>query len=86
MSFDLPPPRFDHAFTGQLIEHRLSWDRLAIVCGHDRIACAFPFAPDLCVIILPNIGPGGLSPASYAIYRRHELGHCNGWSAKHEKE
>lgn len=79
MMFDLPPPEFDHGFAGQIIEYRMTAGELDIACGRGTMACAVKYSPNLCLIATPIVGPGGVSHASYVIFRRHEIGHCNGW-------
>lgn len=81
MLWDIPPAVYDHAPTVAIIEWRMTAGQIAVMCrGEDVAACAYvDFAPGVCVINLPIVGPGGVSPRTYAILRRHEISHCNGW-------
>ncbi len=85
MMFDLPPPQFDHDFDGRVVEQRLSAQQVEEACGRGYVACAIILAPDYCLIATPIVGAGGVSQASYEIFRRHEIGHCNGWGRDHAR-
>jgi hypothetical protein len=41
--------------------------------------------PDRCLIVLPKVERGGVTKQQQDRLRRHEEGHCNGWSARHEE-
>ncbi len=87
---DLPPPRFDHPYPGVVVETVLTLAEIREFChgGPDVMACV-PFAPnfpgDKCFVYLPKVGPGGVSQRTQDLLRRHERGHCNKWTAAHEK-
>lgn len=84
----LPPAIFDHAYAGPVIERRVSAAEVERMCRvTDAEACTLfrpNFAGDTCFIITPVVGIGGVSQSAYELLRRHEIGHCNGWSDKHE--
>lgn len=85
----LPPVEFDKPYTGPLVELRVdSAEDLKIKCNNPfsppaiPLACAFPMTQS-CVIILVSddaIRAAGYEPDHV---RRHEIGHCNGWSKTH---
>lgn len=82
---DLPPARFDHPYNGPVIEQVIpdadaqcrkvgaKSEDGAIILG-----CSFKVS-DTCMIILR------LNHPLLNQLRRHEIGHCNGWSDKHEQ-
>lgn len=79
----LPPPQFDHAYAGPVIEQIMPASEVAKYCSNERAdACTlfYPnFAGDKCYIVLPQLGRGGVTPETQTLLRRHEIGHCNGW-------
>ncbi len=80
----LPPARFNHEPKNVLVyEYLLS--QVEIQCQLPSVvSCAWSFG-DLCIIILPIVGPGGVNLRNRMLLRQHEYGHCNGWSKDHEK-
>jgi hypothetical protein len=79
----LPPERFDHPCNIKPVEFLLSEVR-DICDGADKMACTFMNAPGGPLMVLPVIGPGGVAPRTRMLLLRHECGHVNGWTAKHE--
>ena len=82
---ELPPALYDHPYPGKLYveEKRLSEvHELCHALGVPAIAPIYGCALRLshgCHIIIPIVGVGGVAPRTYAIIRRHETAHCNGW-------
>lgn len=86
-----PPAQFDKPYAGQLVVHRVPVQDVGRQCGalFKRFGYKVSF-PDhgcssgdkdgRCEIVLP-LGPVQL--ATPAAILRHEIGHCNGWSARH---
>jgi len=83
----LPPAEFDHPYTGQVIVTKWStFGLLRTVCKDQptAIACTLRTynsatgAPLTCLVM---IGPGYHDNERVL---KHEMGHCNGWSEKHE--
>jgi hypothetical protein len=85
----LPPPQYDHAYPGIVIEKLLTLEEVRRLCDSIGVgafdACAgFITLNDgsrACLIILPTDGFDTI-----AAYRRHEISHCNGWPANHPAE
>jgi hypothetical protein len=84
----LPPAEFDKPYEGKLIVTELpNKEEVRIDCGlpEPKLACAFPrpHKSECEIIVAPeeHILRDGYLPA---IVMRHEIGHCNGWSEKHE--
>jgi hypothetical protein len=80
---DLPPPRFDHAYNGPAIEWVLpdvdaKCRKAGITDDGIILGCSFKIG-DACVVLLRERHP------LLAQLRRHEIGHCNGWTREHEK-
>jgi hypothetical protein len=83
----LPPAEYDHEYTGKLtVLKEDDYTFIRYVCRNtaNAIACSYRTydlisgAPISCLIML---GPGTWTDERVM---RHELGHCNGWSNKHE--
>jgi hypothetical protein len=74
-----PPPQYDHAFHGQVIERRLSQAELFQLCHGPVTACA-SVSRGICHIALLN---DEKDPRLTALMRRHEIAHCNGWPSYH---
>ena len=83
----LPPVEFDHAYTGQVIVTKWNdYSLIRFICKDtpSAIACSYRTyntvtgAPISCLVML--------GPKAHDDERalRHEIGHCNGWSDKHE--
>jgi hypothetical protein len=85
----LPPPTFDHAFKGHLIERRGSLAEIkhychtmqGIVSSYQALGCAKVF-PNRCFIMIPHVN-GTISASLQRDIRRHEIAHCNGWTGDH---
>lgn len=86
-----PPPEYDHRYYGHLEVRYLSADEMKVKCPANafgqRLACAYPNYPKQgsCMVFM---GPAEeIEAAGYSdsLAMRHEIGHCNGWSAKHER-
>ena len=90
MQVTVPPPEYDHAFPGIVIEQILPLGEARALC--DRIGvgqfdgCAgyvtMSDGTKACFIVLPTDGPD----PNIDHYRRHEIAHCNGWPASHRDE
>jgi hypothetical protein len=83
----LPPPEFDHEYKGQLIITKWNdYSMIRLICKDNptAIACSYRTYDSVsgaaisCLIML---GPGAHDNERTL---RHEVGHCNGWSNKHE--
>ena len=83
----LPPVEFDREYKGQLVVTKFNdYSLIRMICKDvpTAIACSYRTykiatgAPISCLIML--------GPAAHDDERalRHEIGHCNGWSEKHE--
>jgi hypothetical protein len=83
VAIPLPPAEFDHPAPNMVVEY-LSADKIAEQCGNQGKAAACVlmkpnFVGDKCFVLLPAVGPGGVSQRTQDLLRRHENGHCNGW-------
>ena len=74
-----PPPDYVHPYNGPVIERVLPLAAARRLCGGAH-ACAW-VTGGKCYIVIPRNGP----VRDLAAYRRHELAHCNGWSATHDR-
>jgi hypothetical protein len=74
-----PPPQYDHPYSGQVIEQRLSQAELMRLCRGPAEGCA-SVNNGVCHIALPA---SEKDARVLAAMRRHELAHCNGWPANH---
>jgi hypothetical protein len=83
----LPPVEFDRDYKGQLVVTKFNdYSLIRMICKDtpNAIACSYRTykvatgAPISCLIML--------GPKAHDDERalRHEIGHCNGWSDKHE--
>ena len=84
----LPPARYDVPFKGSITWTFHARAELNRVCGNSeltgRIAgCARPYGPGRCSIAIDEVYRG--RPRELALIKRHEIGHCNGWGAAHER-
>lgn len=85
----LPPPQFDHPYRGYLIEWRVPLSEVPRLCpgivvgkSGTLYGCSIhfpPFGGEQCVIVVAT----NLAPKDIERTRRHEIAHCNGWSAEH---
>ena len=85
---DIPPPPaiYDHEFGGRDHVRRLSSIEVDKLCRFygakgtgEVVACALRLGEDFCIMVLPQIGVGGIAQRTYDLIVRHETGHCNGW-------
>lgn len=77
-----PPPQYAHRYNGPVIERVLPLAEARRICGRmgaGADACAW-VKGRTCYIVIPRNGP----VRDLASYSRHEMAHCNGWSAHHE--
>ena len=83
----LPPAEFDHEYKGQLVVTKWNdYSLIQLICKETKnaIACSYRTydsvsgKPISCLIML---GPLAHNNAKVL---QHEIGHCNGWSNKHE--
>lgn len=88
-----PPARFDHAYTGKLTIRYLPQKQVVTACeklfAKYKIAAKSSLAQRGCaaitsktsctVIVIEKI----YALATPKAVLRHEIGHCNGWSANH---
>lgn len=83
----LPPVQYDHPYDGPVIEIVLPAAEVARRCGGENIEACTLFRPnfkgDKLFIVLPKVGPGGVSQRQQDVLRRHEIGHGNGWGDNH---
>lgn len=95
MTLDVQPPPAAYAipFTGPMIELRLPYNRVNIVCR--MIGSTYEAFTGLihgcmlwgiggCLIVVPKI-ERAITQEDQDAVRAHEIAHCNGWSGKHEK-
>jgi hypothetical protein len=91
-----PPARYDHAFQGELKVIRVPVQDVSKTCqamwhffGSKKMlampnhGCAKrqdDSKGPYCVVVIPR---GPVQLATPAAVLRHEVGHCNGWSASH---
>ena len=76
-----PPPQYDHAFHGQVIEQRLSQLQLFFLCHGPTAACSW-LRKGVCHIVIADTEKDG---RAIGLMRQHEIGHCNGWPGNHPK-
>lgn len=81
----LPPARFDHAYTGTTTVKQVPPREARATCTHlgaPADGCSYVVrGTGTCNIIIPN----DLTAFERERFIRHEVGHCNGWSARHER-
>jgi hypothetical protein len=91
MTITLPPPQYDHPYEHRLVVETIPYFEVSKACGKmpsaDRYeACSWTFVDvagkPVCHIIYPKLADVGAETMIRVI--RHETGHCNGWSGKHE--
>jgi len=76
-----PPSIYVHHYRGPVIERVLPLHEARDICwrmGAPADACAW-LSHGTCHIIIPRNGP----VRDLKAYRRHEMGHCNGWEHGH---
>jgi hypothetical protein len=80
-----PPEQYDHPYDGPVDESVMPVSEVRALCASIGaafgVACAWVTEDDVCHIVLPND-----YQAPVALYRRHEIAHCNGWPADHPRE
>jgi hypothetical protein len=74
-----PPPQYDHAYHGHVIERRLSQLEIFFLCHGPAPACSW-VSKGVCHIVFPNHQK---DERAIALIRQHEIGHCNGWPGNH---
>jgi hypothetical protein len=87
MQVTLPPPKYDHAYPGVVIEKILPLTEAQALCVQIGVGAydgcsGFVVLNDgsrACFIVLPT----GAPDENLDHYRHHEIAHCNGWSANH---
>jgi hypothetical protein len=82
-----PPAQYAGAYAGELVEHVLPQWRVPAACAAlgapwsaTQRGCAL-VRGDTCTVVRMADRYGKATPDAV---RRHELGHCNGWSSNHE--
>ena len=83
MSVLAPPWRFDHPYRGPVTEYRMFVDAARMLCkkqGAEADSCSW-VSKGRCYIVVPWDAP----VKDLSQYQRHEIAHCNGWGANHEK-
>jgi hypothetical protein len=86
-----PPPQYDHAYPGPIIEQILPLEEARKLCqaigvGPFDGCAAFITLNDgsrACFIVVPS---DDAPDPVIADYEKHEIGHCNGWSPNHDPE
>lgn len=79
-----PPARFNHPYRGKLTEYRMFVDAARMLCkkqGVEADSCSWVDKSSRCYIVVPWDAP----VKDLSQYQRHEIAHCNGWGANHEK-
>lgn len=85
--FDLPPVIYDHVPATPYTVQRMIASEVEGACQTlgavpGSLACAWRTKIG-CTVIMPVVGPGGVTQRSFDIFLRHEFGHCNGWPSNH---
>jgi hypothetical protein len=86
-----PPPSYDHAFRGEMMEMRGTLAEVehfchtmhGIVSAYRALGCAKVFS-NHCFIMIPKVG-GKITARFQAAIRQHEQAHCNGWGGSHPR-
>jgi len=80
-----PPARYNHPYSGQVVERVVPEAEVRSLCmsmGADPISTACSWQSNgTCYIVLPSDGRAPVST-----FRRHEIAHCNGWPADHPRD
>ena len=74
-----PPAQYDHPYTGQVVEQRLSLLQIIQLCHGPASSCAW-VSKGVCYIALPQ---NEKDDRLVALMRQHEMGHCAGWPGYH---
>jgi len=98
----MPPEKYDRSYNGELSEWRVPLGKAASKCnslahdlgqpadnphaiaGRPLYGCAYSFKGK-CFIVW-SFDPSGRDKTMADNVRRHEVAHCNGWSANHQGE
>lgn len=88
-----PPARFDHAYTGKLTVRYLPQKQVVTACeklfakykvaaksSFNQRGCSAITSKTSCTVIVIDKTYALATPKAVL---RHEIGHCNGWSASH---
>jgi hypothetical protein len=86
----LPPPQYDVAYVGKLeILRYIYIEELRAICDardhESRVVACAERKDHSCTIHLGPYEKLIATGHTFASIMRHELGHCNGWSAQHEQ-
>ena len=76
-----PPLRYNHAYSGPVIERVLPLNEARAVCAQRGVradACSW-LTNGKCYLVIPRGGP----VKDLRAYVRHERAHCNGWGHGH---
>lgn len=76
-----PPARFNHAYSGPVIERVLPLKQAREACAQKGVsadACSWEIG-HRCFMVIPRGGP----VKDLKAYVRHERAHCNGWPEDH---
>ncbi len=76
-----PPMRYNHAYSGPVIERVLPLDEARRACAKRGVhadACSWE-VKHTCYLVIPRGGP----VKDLKAYVRHERAHCNGWAEDH---
>lgn len=85
----IPPPEYDHAFTGKLILHKnKSPSEIKALCKGVvfpvyALGCSLRFTSEFCIIMIATEDAIRAAGATPEVVLRHEHGHCNGWPKNH---
>jgi len=90
-NFTLPPVEYDKPFGGKLeevvVKSREEMDasckRIGLSLPNVPLGCGKLLAADHCVIYLARDEVNRSVGLTTDLVRRHEVGHCNGWSKEH---
>lgn len=88
-----PPARFDHAYAGKLTVRYLPQKQVVTACeklfsaykvaaksSFNQRGCSAITSKTSCIVIVVDKTYALATPNAVL---RHEIGHCNGWSANH---
>src|SRR5271170_4548143 len=74
-----PPPQYDHAYHGHVIERRMSQLQIFFLCHGPAPACSW-VSKGVCHIVVSDTEK---DERALPLIRQHEIGHCNGWPGSH---
>ena len=85
----LPPPKYDGPYMGgQLIITKWNdYSLIRMICMDtpNPIACWYKTYETVSVMLISCLVMLGPVAHDNALVLRHEIGHCNGWTDKHEE-